>query len=315
MAACRRRAHTLGEGPIRGAAARRRNLSVKILLTGKTGQVGWELARTLAPLGELRACGRDELDLSLPDRAVALVRGARPDVIVNAAAYTAVDRAEGDSEAAFAANARGPGFLAEEAAKLGALLIHYSTDYVFDGAKSGPYDEDDAPHPINVYGASKLAGEEAIRRSAAAHWIFRTSWVYAPRGKNFLLTILRLAREGKPLRVVADQFGAPTSAAMIARATAEALSRFAAGSKAAPGVYHMSAQGSTSWHGFARAILAEFGFGNEIEAISAAEYPLPARRPANSVLSNARLAEVFGIRLPSWEEGMREAAQVLLSSR
>lgn len=287
---------------------------MKILLTGRTGQLGCELARTLAPLGELDVLGREELDLAEPEGIAAVVRAATPAVIVNAAAYTAVDRAESEQDAAFAINARAPGVLAAEAKRIGALLIHYSTDYVFDGTKTGPYSEDDAPNPVNIYGASKLAGEEAIRRAGSAHWIFRTSWVYAPRGKNFLLTILRLAREGKPLCVVGDQFGAPTSAAMLARATAEALSRFVEGKQAmAPGLYHMSAAGRTSWHGFARAILAEFGLSNPLEAIPAVEYPLPAKRPANSLLDNGRLAAAFGIRLPSWEEGLREAATVLRS--
>ncbi|MBI4294391.1 MAG: dTDP-4-dehydrorhamnose reductase [Betaproteobacteria bacterium] len=285
---------------------------MKILVTGRTGQLGFELARALAPLGELHVLGRDELDLARPEAIIAVVRAAKPDVIVNAAAYTAVDRAESEPETAFAINARAPGVLAAEAKRVGALLIHYSTDYVFDGTKTGPYGEDDAPNPVNVYGASKLAGEEAIRRAGTAHWIFRTSWVYAPRGKNFLLTILRLAREGKPLRVVSDQFGAPTSAAMLARATAQALGRFIEGRQAiAPAVYHTSAAGRTSWHGFARAILAEFGLNNPLEAIPAVEYPLPAKRPANSLLDNSRLAAAFGIRLPSWEAGLREAALTL----
>ena len=288
---------------------------MKILLTGRTGQVGWELERALAPLGELHALGRDELDLAQPRLIEAVVRKLQPNVIVNAAAYTAVDRAEAETDAAFAINGRAPGILAREAKRLGALLVHYSTDYVFDGTKNGPYAEGDAPNPISVYGASKLAGEEAIRGSGATHWIFRASWVYAPRGKNFLLTILRLAREGKPLRVVADQFGAPTSAAMIARGTVEALSQFRGGSETpASGVYHMSAAGSTSWHGFACAILAEFRLVNPVDAIPAAEYPLPAKRPANSVLENARLAASFGIRLLDWKEGLREAADVLRSS-
>ncbi len=285
---------------------------MKILLTGRTGQVGWELERALAPLGEVLALGREELDLTLPEQIVATLRSAKPTVIVNAAAYTAVDRAESEQDSAFAINARAPGVLAEEAKRLGALLVHYSTDYVFNGAKAGPYDEDDAPDPINVYGASKLAGEQAIGLAGPRHWIFRTSWVYAPRGKNFLLTILRLAREGKPLRVVADQFGAPTSAAMIARATTRAIALLAPG-KVAPrsGLYHVSASGQTSWHGFAQAILKEFELPDPVQAIATAEYPLPARRPANSVLDNARLAQEFGICLPSWEEGLHEAAATL----
>jgi dTDP-4-dehydrorhamnose reductase len=292
---------------------------VKILLTGRNGQVGWELARALAPLGEIVAFDRAGLDLAEPARLASTVRELKPDIIVNPAAYTAVDRAESESEAAFAINARAPGVLAEEAKRLGALLIHYSTDYVFDGAKAAPYLEEDATNPLGVYGASKLEGERAIAASGARHWIFRTSWVYAPRGKNFLLTILRLARERKPLRVVADQFGAPTSAAMLARATAQALTTQAqAISRLDPhnappplGVYHMTAAGRTSWHGFACAILREFGLDNPVAAIPASEYPLPAKRPANSVLDNSRLAAAFGIRLPGWEDGLREAAAML----
>lgn len=292
---------------------------MKILLTGRNGQVGWELARALAPLGEIVAFDRAGLNLAEPARLASTVRELKPDIIVNPAAYTAVDRAESESEAAFAINARAPGVLAEEAKRLGALLIHYSTDYVFDGAKAAPYLEEDATNPLGVYGASKLEGERAIAASGARHWIFRTSWVYAPRGKNFLLTILRLARERKPLRVVADQFGAPTSAAMLARATAQALTTQAqAISRLDPhnappplGVYHMTAAGRTSWHGFACAILREFGLDNPVGAIPASEYPLPAKRPANSVLDNSRLAAAFRIRLPGWEDGLREAAAML----
>ena len=297
---------------------------MKILLTGRNGQLGWELAHSLAPLGELAALDRAGLDLADPDRIRSALRELKPGIIVNAAAYTAVDRAESEPEAAFAINAHAPGVLAEEAKRLGALLVHYSTDYVYDGAKAAPYLEDDPTNPLGVYGASKLEGERAIAASGARYWIFRTSWVYAPRGKNFLLTILRVAREGKPLRVVADQFGAPTSAAMLARATAQALttqgqvlstqaqaltaqvqsiSRLSSpppdrdgGREPTPtetpaqylappsGIYHMSASGRTSWHGFACAILREFGIADPVAPIAAVEYPTPARRPANSLL-------------------------------
>jgi len=291
---------------------------VKILLTGSGGQLGWELERALLPLGEMAAFDHAGLDLADPDRIRSTLRELKPEILVNAAAYTTVDRAESEPEAAFAINARAPGILAEEAGRLGALLIHYSTDYVFDGAKAGPYLEDDPLHPLSVYGASKLEGEKAIRASGARHWIFRASWVYAPRGKNFFLTILRLAREGKPLRVIADQFGAPTSAAMLARATAQALSiRAQALTNHVPppsGVYHMTAAGRTSWHGFASAILAEFGLHNPIAAIPSSEYPLPAKRPSNSVLDNGRLAAAFGIRLPDWEAGLHEATAALKAS-
>ena len=315
---------------------------MRILLTGRGGQVGWELERALAPLGEVSAFDRAGLDLADPDQIRSVLRELKPGVVVNAAAYTLVDRAESEPEAAFAINARAPGILAEEATRLGALFIHYSTDYVFDGTKAGPCTEDDIPNPLNVYGASKLEGERAIRASGARHWIFRTGWVYAPRGKNFFLTILRLAREGKPLRVVSDQFGAPTSAAMLARATAEAISRQliqppsslgavgrqslaadAAGTDSRPttdhapppsGIYHMSAAGRTSWHGFACAILREFGIADPVTAITAAEYPTPARRPANTTLDNRRLAASFGIRMPRWEAGLREVAAALKAS-
>jgi dTDP-4-dehydrorhamnose reductase len=298
---------------------------LRILLTGRNGQVGWELARALSPLGELVALDHAGLDLAVPDRIRPTLREIKPEVIVNAAAYTAVDRAESESEAAFAINARAPGILAEEARRLDALLVHYSTDYVFDGTKAEPYTEDDAPNPINVYGRSKLDGERAIRASGARHWIFRTSWVYAPRGNNFFLTMLRLAREGKPLRVVADQFGAPTSAAMLARATALALSPSAhalstrtqaLSTDAQPlsGIYHMSAAGRTSWHGFACAILRETGIADPVTAIAAADYPAPARRPANSLLDGRRLAARFDIRMPDWETGLREAVAALTAS-
>ena len=283
---------------------------MKVLLTGRTGQVGWELEQQLTGLGELHAFGRTALDLVQPDRVIATVRELKPDIIINAAAYTAVDRAESEREAAFAINAHGPGILAEEARRLDALLVHYSTDYVFDGTKPEPYSEDDPPSPANVYGASKLAGEKAIAEAGARHWIFRTSWVYAPRGKNFLLTILRLAREGKPLRVVADQFGAPTSAAMIARATVQAMS-VAGRADIASGIYNMSASGRTSWHGFACAILATFGLSGQVQPIPSSQYVLPAKRPANSVFAHDRLAKTFGVRLPNWEEGLQEAATKL----
>ena len=289
---------------------------MKILLTGRDGQVGWELARALSPLGELVAFDRTGLDLSRTHDITRMLREIKPGIIVNAAAYTAVDRAETERESAYAVNARAPARLAEEAKRLGALLVHYSTDYVFDGAKPGPYTEDDVAHPLGVYGESKLAGDLAIADSGARHWIFRTSWIYAPRGRNFMITILRLAREGKPLRVIDDQFGAPTTAAMIAGATAAAISRFGARRDIpASGIYNMSAGGQTSWCGFARAILAEFESPCRIQAIAATEYVSAAKRPANSLLDNSRLTVSFGIRLPGWEEGLREAAKAMLAAR
>jgi len=273
---------------------------LRILLLGRDGQVGRELARSLAPLGEVSALGRAQLDLSDAARVSATVRAASPEVIVNAAAYTAVDRAESEPQLAFAVNASGPAVLAAEAARLGALLVHYSTDYVFDGAKAGAYVEDDAPHPLNVYGSSKLAGERAIVAAACRHLLLRTSWVYGPHGSNFMLTILRAARERPELRVVDDQVGAPTSSAALARATAQVLSA------GAEGLYHMSAAGKTSWCGFARAILARAGLHTPVVAIRSEEYRAAARRPRNSLLDNSRLRAACGVALAPWEEGLAE---------
>jgi dTDP-4-dehydrorhamnose reductase len=273
---------------------------LRILLTGANGQVGWELRRTLAPLGELEAHGRAELDLRDAGRMREAVRASNADVIVNAAAYTAVDKAESEREAAFAVNAAAPGVLAEEAKRSGALLVHYSTDYVFDGAKPAPYVEEDEPNPINVYGASKLAGERAIAASGCRYLILRTSWVYGPRGANFYLTMLRLARERPELRVVDDQVGAPTSSLAIARATAQLLR------PGAHGLYHLSAAGRTSWCGFARAILGRAGIATPVVAIRTEDYPAPARRPRNSRLDCSRLRADFGVALAPWEEGLAE---------
>jgi dTDP-4-dehydrorhamnose reductase len=273
---------------------------LRILLTGRNGQVGWELQKTLASLGEIAAFGRAELDLRDTARLRDAVREANPDVIVNAAAYTAVDKAESERDAAFAVNAAAPGVLAEEAKMSGALLVHYSTDYVFDGAKAAPYVEDDAPNPINVYGASKLAGERAITASGCRHLILRTSWVYGPRGSNFARTMLRLARERPELTVVDDQVGAPTSSLAIARATAQVLR------PGAHGTYHLSAAGQTTWFGFARAILARAGIATSIRPIRTEDYPTPARRPRNSRLDCSRLRQDFGLSLAPWEEQLSE---------
>ncbi len=279
---------------------------MRILLTGRNGQVGWELSRALAPLGEVVAFDREGLDLAAPDQIVSAVRAVRPDVIVNAAAYTAVDRAESEPGAALAVNAVAAGVLAEEAQRAGALLVHYSTDYVFDGTKDAPYAEEDAPNPLNAYGRSKLAGEHAIRAAGVPHLILRTSWVYAARGKNFFVTILRLLREKSALRIVSDQIGAPTSAGALADATAELLRRhdpIALGELS--GIYHATAGGSTSWHGFATEIArleqAALPQMPPIVPIPSSEYPLPAPRPRNSRLSNAKLLRCFGVRLPPWE--------------
>jgi dTDP-4-dehydrorhamnose reductase len=274
---------------------------VRILLTGRNGQVGWELERALAPLGQLAAFDHAALDLGDPDQIVSRVREVKPDVIVNAAAYTAVDRAESERERAFLVNAAGPGFLAAEAKALGALLVHYSTDYVFDGSKPTPYVETDTPNPVNVYGQSKLAGEQAIEASGCRHLILRTSWVYGMRGQNFLLTILRLARERPELRVVDDQVGAPTWCRDIAAATTQLV----ATRSGAQGLLHLAAAGATSWYGFAREILAARGITVPVQAITTTEYPTPARRPANSLLSAQKLRRQSGVALPDWRESLR----------
>jgi len=273
---------------------------LRILLTGRNGQVGWELQGALAPLGAVTALGRAELDLRDAGRIRDAVRTAKPDVIVNAAAYTAVDKAEAERDLAFAVNAAAPGILAEEAKRAGALLVHYSTDYVFDGTKGSPYTEADPTSPINVYGESKLAGEKAIQGSDCRFLIIRTSWVYGPRGSNFMLTMLRLARERPELRVVDDQIGAPTSSLAIARATAQLL-RPGAG-----GLYHLSAAGEVTWCGFARAILARAGIATPVRAIRTEDYPTPARRPRNSRLDCSRLRKDFGVTLAPWEDQLSE---------
>ncbi len=276
----------------------------KILLTGKNGQVGWELQRTLACLGEVVAVDRQGLDISSADAIRALIREVKPQLIVNPAAYTAVDKAEGEPELAQAVNGVAPGIMAEEAKRLGALLVHYSTDYVFDGNQATPYVEDDAPNPRNVYGRTKLAGEEAVRTVGGAHLILRTSWVYGARGRNFLLTILRLAQERPELKIVADQFGAPTWSRFIAETTLQILSQRLGSWNELGGTYHAVASGKTSWHGFASAILQGAGLTTPLLPITTAEYPLPAARPQNSVLSNEKLHRDFGAVMPDWRTGL-----------
>ena len=295
-----------------------------ILLTGKSGQLGSELHRLLLELGNVIAPERNELDLREPEKIRQVMRSTKPQLVVNAAAYTAVDAAETDEANAFAVNAEAPRLLAVEAKKIGAMLLHFSTDYVFDGSKKTPYVETDPPNPLNAYGRTKLAGEEAIRNSGVAHLIFRTSWVYATHGRNFLLTILRLATEREELRVVADQVGAPTCALDLAEAATRIVADMIAGDKRpfafaeATGTYHMTAAGQTTWSEFANAILEEARrtpqdltwlasatkgrplIARRVVPISTEEFPLPARRPANSVLSNARLKQAFGVELPDW---------------
>jgi dTDP-4-dehydrorhamnose reductase len=286
---------------------------VRILLLGGNGQLGRELRRSLAPLGELVVATRDGVDADAaanfddPTALAAMVRGSGADVVVNAAAYTAVDKAEADADAAFRVNSEAPGAIARACARIDALLVHYSTDYVFDGSASRPYREDDATAPLGVYGTSKLAGEDAIRASGARHAILRTAWVYASHGRNFLLTMLRLANERDELRVVADQIGAPTPAAWIADATADLIRRGVAES----GTWHLVTSGQVSWHGFASAIMEDAHALGLLERmptvvpITTAEFPTPARRPAYSVLDTTRLHDDFGIVPPAWRGELR----------
>src|SRR5713226_2295599 len=301
----------------------------KILLTGKGGQLGSELHCLLPRLGDLVAPDRRELDLLDPDSIRRMVRNIRPQLIVNAAAYTAVDAAESDEANAHAVNAIAPAVLAEEAKKLGAAVVHYSTDYVFDGTKAAPYEEMDPANPISVYGKTKLAGEQAIRSAGVPHLIFRTAWVYATRGRNFLLTILRLATEKEELRIVRDQIGAPTWSVEIAAATTKILAQvIERGSSTSAfsevsGTYHLTAAGETTWYDFARAILGEassmpqgipsFSAGTgalrllsrRITPIMTREYPPPAFRPAYSVLTNTLLTRTFGVRMEYWRTQLR----------
>ena len=282
---------------------------MRILITGKNGQVGGEFSRLYHSPGDLVTVGRAECDLSNEQSIRDLVRRLEPAVIVNAGAYTAVDQAEAEPELCFAVNAAAPRVLAQEAARLDALLIHYSTDYVFNGEKPEPYLESDPISPVSVYGASKAAGEAAIAETAGRYLVLRTSWVYAAQGKNFLRTMLRLGAERSELRVVDDQVGAPTSAAAIAAATARLVEQYAApGAKLPAGIYHMTAGGSTSWCGFARAIFSAgiLSVPPRVQAIPSSDYPTPAKRPANSVLANDKFAHAFGFRLPPWQQQLQE---------
>lgn len=286
-----------------------------ILLTGASGQVGWELQRALASLGKVVVPSRDELDLSRPETLSGAIRSIKPDIIVNPAAYTAVDKAESEQGIAYTVNAEAPHVLATEAARLGISLVHFSTDYVFDGGKKTAYVETDKPNPLGVYGASKLAGEKAVSESDAQHLVLRTSWVYGMRGKNFLLTMQRLAREKEELGVVNDQFGAPTWSRSIAEATAQILAMWLSpgtseeNRRQLSGTYHLSCAGKTSWHDFAAAILSNMQAAGEhtarLRAITTADYPTPAKRPANSVLSNEKLQQAFGIFMPAWDDALR----------
>ncbi|KRG42072.1 dTDP-4-dehydrorhamnose reductase [Stenotrophomonas pictorum JCM 9942] len=298
-----------------------------VLVFGGNGQVGQELLRALAPLGQVIATTRSGLlpdgvacetaDFGQPDSLPALLDRLQPSVVVNAAAYTAVDRAEQDVEAAFTANAQAPGVIARWCAAHGVPLVHYSTDYVFDGQGTAPYREDEPTAPLGVYGTSKRYGEDAVRAAGGHHLIFRTAWVYASHGANFLRTMLRVGAEREELRVVADQIGTPTPAVLIAEVTAKALQH----PEQLSGTWHLTASGQTSWHGFAEAIFAEAVSAGlltrapHVHAISSAEYPTPARRPAWSVLDNAKLQQDFGIVLPPWREGLQRVIGQLRAQR
>jgi dTDP-4-dehydrorhamnose reductase len=290
------------------------NLPV-ILIIGKIGQVGWELRRSLAALGKVVAVDFPEIDLTNPDSITKWVRDTRPQVIVNAAAYTAVDKAETDFDRCNRINGVAPGIIAEEAKNASALLVHYSTDYVYDGSKTTAYTEIDLPNPVSAYGRSKLAGDNAISQVDGNHLIFRLCWVYGARGQNFMLTMMRLAREREQLRIVRDQFGCPTWSRMIAETTALSLRQalLATDPAAFKGLYHLAASGQTTWHGFAEAIIrlmpAEGKKCKSIEGITTAEYPLPAKRPAYSVLSCEKLKATFGLQLPDWEESLKQVVE------
>lgn len=296
---------------------------MKILLLGKNGQLGWELQRSLAPLGDVIALDRHSQDhcgdLANLDGLAQTVRALRPDVIVNAAAHTAVDKAESEPELARTLNALASGVLAQEASKLGAWLVHYSTDYVFDGSGSRPWTESDVPAPLSVYGRTKLEGEQLIARHCQRHLILRTSWVYAARGGNFAKTMLRLAQERERLTVIDDQFGAPTGAELLADVTAHAICQLLQRPQDA-GLYHLAASGETTWNGYAKHVITQAQrtqealkiIANEIASVPTSAFPTPAKRPHNSRLDCARLQAVFGLTLPAWQQGVdRMLAEIL----
>ena len=294
----------------------------RILIVGAAGQVGVELQRSFAGFGSIVAVDIESVDLADADQTRALVRRVKPDVILNAAAYTAVDRAESESALATAINETAPGILAEEALPLNALLVHYSTDYVFNGEKTEPWVESDAPNPLNVYGVSKLAGEQAIQQVGGRFLTFRTSWVYGPHGKNFLLTMLKLGGERDKLSIVADQFGSPTTSIELARATLEITEGVLAGRFGSQqdwaGLYHMTCGDSTTWFGFAEAIFDRAGQRPgaktpELTPLATKDYQTPARRPRNSVLSNQKLCDRFGVRLLSWQAALDQVMKALES--
>lgn len=290
---------------------------MKLLLLGADGQVGWELRRSLAPLGELIACDRSMANLEDQEQLRSLIQLVSADVVVNAGAYTAVDRAESEPDLAKRINADAPGVIAEECERLGALLVHYSTDYVFDGEKDSPYVETDAPNPRSVYGSTKLLGEQAIQASGCRHLIFRTSWVYSDRRSNFVRTILRLARERESLSIVSDQIGAPTSAALIAEVTARCIEP-AVNADGPSGLFHLTPAGETSWHGFASYFLELARSGgmelkaDEIRAIGTDEFPCAADRPMNSRLCCDKIRDAFEVELPEWRFHVRELIATML---
>ena len=304
-------------------------MSLRILITGATGQIGWQLQRTMAPLGEVTACTRTRMDLADPELAAGFVRDLAPDIVLNAAAYTQVDKAESEPDLAHTVNAVAPGRIAQELARTGGLLVHYSTDYVFDGRKPVAYEEEDATGPLNVYGQTKLDGEQNIAASGCAYIILRTSFVYDIRGRNFLRTVLRLARERDELTMVADQHGSPTWAREIAEATAQIAARCA--QRRDPfgwgygGTFHLTAAGQTTWAGFAQQIIEDYEslaewpadtgewgaplLAKRVTPISSDQFPAAARRPRNSVLSNRKLESTFGLRLPDWRLQLSLALQ------
>jgi dTDP-4-dehydrorhamnose reductase len=287
----------------------------RILVVGRTGQVGYELRRCLGPVASVTNVDFPEIDLTRPDSIRPVIREARPAVIINAAAYTAVDKAETEIAKATAINAEAPAVMAEEARELGALLVHYSTDYVFDGTATQPYVETDTPNPLGAYGRSKLAGDQAVAAAGADHLIFRLCWVYGARGANFMLTMMRLARERELIRVVADQHGCPTWSRMIAEATGHAvrLALAKTNRQSLNGTYHLAAAGQTTWHGFASAIIGQMAPETrkctQVEPITTADYPTPARRPAYSVLNCDKLENTFGLRLPAWDTSLRDVCE------
>ena len=287
---------------------------MKILVTGCHGQVGHALTQHLQGLGEIHALGREQLDLSRSESIRAVMQSLRPAMVINAAAYTAVDQAESEEALALRINAEAPGVLAEEAVKIGASLIHYSTDYVFDGSKQGAWVEEDSVSPLSAYGRSKLAGEQAIAATGVPHLILRTSWVYGLHGKNFLLTMLRLAQSRDSLSIVDDQIGAPTWSHTIAEATANIVRQFPRAEQIAElsGIYHLCASEYTSWHGFAQAIFSHPAVHQRpaLLAITTAQYPTPARRPANSVMNTEKFRQRFG-ELPSWQAALQRCLEGL----